>query len=141
MIVFNEGPLLPFSFWLPQLDARVRSHWLSTQRGLNHEDTYSTPKLGVVASGDDRPLAIRAQGLSDEVESRDQFLAVRRVQSVFGPLAHGDDEDVAVMAVQGEVWVVDYGGGHACSCSCYFLSWYYYFSLVAGLIFGGSIIL
>ena len=75
--------------------------------------TYSTPKLRIVAFGDHFSFTIRPQSRSDEVESCDQLLTVGRVESVFGAFAHCDDEDVAVVAVEGQVWLVDYRGGHS----------------------------
>lgn len=75
--------------------------------------TYSTPKLRIVAFGDHCSFTIRPQSRSDEVESCDQLLTVGRVESVFGAFAHCDDEDVAIVAVEGQVWLVDYRGGHS----------------------------
>jgi hypothetical protein len=63
--------------------------------------THSTPELRIIPFGDHRPLTIRPQSRSDEIESRNQFLAIGRVQSVFGAFAHCDDEDVAMVAVEG----------------------------------------
>lgn len=91
-------------------------------REKDNSGTYSTPKLCVVAFGDHRSFTIWPQSGPDEIECRDQSLAVSRVESVFGSFAHRDDEDVAIVAVEGQVWFVDYGGGHSCLL-CSFLIW------------------
>lgn len=70
--------------------------------------TYSTPKLSIVASGNNSSLAILAQSSSHEIECLDEFLAIAGVQSVFRRFAHGDNEDVPTVAIECKVSVIDY---------------------------------
>jgi hypothetical protein len=62
--------------------------------------TYSAPKLGIIAPSNHSSLTVWSQCCSHEVESADQFLTVCGVQSIFWSFAHGDDEDVAIVAVE-----------------------------------------
>ena len=70
--------------------------------------TYSAPEFGIIAFGDHSSLAIWAQRSPHKVECFDKFLAIAGVQSILWRFAHGDDEDVAIVAIEGKISVVDY---------------------------------
>lgn len=70
--------------------------------------TYRAPKLGIITSRYDSSLTIWAQSSSNEIECFDQFLAIAGVQSILWRFAHGDDEDVAIVALECKVSFVDY---------------------------------
>jgi hypothetical protein len=63
--------------------------------------TYGTPKFSIITPGNHSSLAVWSQCCSHEIEGFDQSLAVRGIQSVLWRFAHGDDEDVAIVAVEG----------------------------------------
>lgn len=69
--------------------------------------TYGTPELGIVAFGYHCSLSIWSNQLSYSVEGADDFLSIDAIQSILRRLAHGDDEDVAIVTVQREVRLVD----------------------------------
>jgi hypothetical protein len=74
--------------------------------------TYSTPKLGIVTSGNHSSLAILAQSSSYEIECSNEFLAIAGVQSIFWRFAHGDNEDVAIVAIERKIGIVNYRSRH-----------------------------
>lgn len=94
----------------------VWSDWKGRGGEGRGEGTYGAPEFGVVAFGYDGAGAVGAEGRADEVEGADELLGVRGVDAVFGRFAHGYDEDVVGVPVEGEVGLVDVGGGHFCFC-------------------------
>ena len=70
--------------------------------------TYSTPKFSIVASGNNSSLAFLAQSSSYKIECSDEFLTIAGVQAILRCFTHGDDEDVAIVAIECKVSVVDY---------------------------------
>ena len=81
---------------------------------MSQPATYRTPKLGIVAFRDNGTLAIRSQNLPYFVESTNELLRICTVDTILGRLAHGDDEDVAIIAVQRKILLVDDGLRHDC---------------------------
>jgi hypothetical protein len=70
--------------------------------------TYSTPKLSIVTSSNNSPFTILAQSSPHEVKCPNEFLAIAGVQSILWRFAHGDNEDVAIVAIERKIGVVDY---------------------------------
>jgi hypothetical protein len=107
--------------WLPEtsilycIDFTTRPWQKNKQkvRRLNDgKSTHGTPELGIVAFGYQRPFGIRAKNFPHGVEGVDELLGVGAVDPVLGRFAHGDDENVAIVPVDGEVGLVDDGFGH-----------------------------
>ena len=72
------------------------------------DSTYRAPEFSIIASGNHSSLAILAQSSSHEIECFNEFLAIAGVQSILRCFTHGDDEDVAIVAIECKVSVVDY---------------------------------
>lgn len=70
--------------------------------------TYSAPKLSIVTSSNHSPFTVLAQGSSHEVKCSDECLAIAGVQSVLWRFAHGDNEDVSIVAIERKVSIVNY---------------------------------
>lgn len=70
--------------------------------------TYSAPKLGIVASSNHSSFTILTQSSSHEIECSDEFLAIAGVQSILWRFAHGNDEDVTIVAIERKVSIVNY---------------------------------
>jgi hypothetical protein len=69
--------------------------------------THRTPKLRPLPPSNHRPLTVRSQRRPHKIKSTDKSLTIRGIQAVFWGFAHGDDEDVAIVAVEGEIWGVN----------------------------------
>lgn len=62
--------------------------------------TYGTPELSIVAFSDHCSLTVWAQSSPYKIEGFDESLAIVGVQSILWRFAHGDDEDVAIVAIE-----------------------------------------
>jgi type IV secretory pathway VirB10-like protein len=89
----------------PQSPITTPIHQPPVQQLLH--STHRTPKLRPLPPSNHRPLTVRSQRRPHKIKSTDKSLTIRRIQAVFWGFAHGDDEDVAIVAVEGEIWGVN----------------------------------
>lgn len=80
-----------------------------TIEGLVVDDveTYGTPELSIVAFGDYGTFGRGTEEFTSRVESSNDLLGEFTVETVLGRPAHGDDEDVAIVAVESQIRLVD----------------------------------
>lgn len=99
LLVFDQSVLWPVSpHSLGPCDAMISGSWVAA---------YCTPKLRIVAFGYHGALTIGAQDCSDLVEGRYEFLGICRVYPVLWCFTHRDNEDIAIMAVERQIRIVD----------------------------------
>ena len=63
--------------------------------------TYRAPELCIVTLGNYSTLTVRSEDLSNSVEGTNELLSIGNGQSVLWCFAHGDDKNVAIVAVKG----------------------------------------